>query len=235
MTRGPVQWCFTCFPKSPSLLTFILLNVFREVTAATINTACRFHAIVKRSNMYEHLCYYTLTTKGEERSERKSIALNYFWNTKGILQAWVVSICSTISCRVRICLVVSAWLSITPLQVKQSQKQREHVHEKDRGMYVLSHLLYSKGGIPATLVGTCICWNSGSRKERIQKREFQPEPWETPVAQGTELGKEREWEAGVYLWYLCSVVVVSIPTLTSRALRGVWSFQSSAQTRISGM
>lgn len=60
------------------MLTFILLNVFREVTAATINTACRFHAIVKRSNMYEHLCYYTLTTKGEERSERKSIALNYF-------------------------------------------------------------------------------------------------------------------------------------------------------------
>lgn len=191
MTWGPPQWCFTCFPKSPSLLTFILLNVFREVTAATINMACRFHAIVRRSNMYEHLCYYTLTSKGGKRSERKSIALNHFWNTKGILQAWVGNICSTISCRVRICLLASAWLSITHLQVKQSQKQGEHVHEKERGMYVLSHVLYSKGGIPATLVGTCICWNSGSRKEGIQKREFQPGPWETASGIGDRARERR--------------------------------------------
>lgn len=65
------------FPESPNLLTFILLHVFRGATAAAINTAFRFHVIVKKSNMNETFCYYTPTSKGEKRSGRKPIALNH--------------------------------------------------------------------------------------------------------------------------------------------------------------
>lgn len=233
MTQGPPQWCFTCFPKSPSLLTFILLNVFREVTAATINMACRFHAIVRRSNTYEHLCYCTLS-KGGKRSERKSIALNHFWNTKGILQAWVGNICSTISCRVRICLLASAWLSIS--HRLSSLRNRENTCMRKREACMSSVTYTAREGfqllwwVPA-YAGTLAAGRMG-----YKKREFQLEPWETAVAQGTELGKAEGMRGrSVSLVSLQSAVVVSSPIFTSRDLRGVWSSQSSAQTGISGI
>jgi len=67
MTQSLLQCCFTCFPESPNWLTFILLHVFRGVTAAAINTAFRFHAIAEKSNMYETVCYYTPTSKEEKK------------------------------------------------------------------------------------------------------------------------------------------------------------------------
>lgn len=138
---------------------------------AAINTAFRFHAIVKKSNMYATLCYYTWTNKGGEggRSGRKPIALNHFWNTKGLLQFQVGNIRSSVSCRVSICLLGLACLFITHLQINPCSRKRENcAWERKEQKQVLSHQT------PHTTArewfqllcgeGICICWYCGSGK-----------------------------------------------------------------------